>query len=46
MTPHESRVEEHLAAQAVQTPFALLQVLLGPGPAVDVAHARAARTAA
>jgi hypothetical protein len=34
LAPNESRLEEHLAAQAIQTPFALLQVFFGPGGTV------------
>jgi uncharacterized protein (DUF2236 family) len=43
LAPDESRLEEHLAAQAVQTPMALLRLLFGRSPAVDEAHARVAR---
>lgn len=45
LAPDQSRIEEHIAAQAVQTPLALLQVLFGPSRAVDVARARVARGA-
>lgn len=43
LAPDQNRLEEHLAAQAVQTPLSLLQVLFGRSPAVDVAHARVER---
>lgn len=43
LAPGQSRFEEQLAAQAVQTPLALLQVLFGPSQAVDAANARVAR---
>lgn len=46
LAPGESRIEEHLAAQAVQSPLALLQLLFGPSPAIDVARARVSRQAA
>lgn len=46
LAPDEHRLEEHLAAQAVQTPLSLLQLLFGRSPAVDVAHARVARAGA
>lgn len=45
LAPGESRLEEHLAAQAVQSPLALLQLLFGPSPAIDVARARVSRQA-
>jgi len=44
LAPGQNRLEEHLASQAVQTPLALLQVLFGRSPALDVAHARVAGT--
>lgn len=44
LAPRQSRVEEHVAAQVVQTPLALLRLLFGPSPSVDVALARVART--
>lgn len=43
LAPTERRIEEHLAAQAIQTPMALLRLLVGRSPAVDVARRRAAR---
>jgi uncharacterized protein (DUF2236 family) len=43
LAPGRSRVEEHLAAQAVQTPLALMALLLGPSRAVAVARGRVAR---
>lgn len=43
LAPEQSRVEEHLAAQAVQTPLALFQLLFGRTPAVDAAYARVTR---
>jgi hypothetical protein len=43
LAPGERRVEEHLAAQAIQTPMALLRLLVGRSPAVDIALARTAR---
>jgi uncharacterized protein (DUF2236 family) len=43
LAPGERRVEEHLAAQAIQTPMALLRLLVGRSPAIDVARARVAR---
>lgn len=46
LAPQENRIEEHLAAQAVQTPLALLQLLFGLSPAIDVARARVKRVAA
>lgn len=46
LAPGQSRLEELAAAQAVQTPLALMQLLLGPSRAVDVARARVARGAA
>lgn len=46
LAPDEHRLEERLAAQAVQTPLSLLQLLFGRSPAVDVAHARVARAGA
>jgi uncharacterized protein (DUF2236 family) len=42
IAPGGNRLEEHVAAQAVQVPLAALQVLFGPSPAVDVARRRAA----
>ena len=45
IAPGANRLEEHLAAQAVQVPLAALQLLLGPSPAVDVARRRAAARA-
>ena len=42
IAPGANRLEEHLAAQAVQVPIAALQVLFGPSPAVDVARRRVA----
>ncbi len=45
LAPRQSRLEELVAAQAVQTPLSLLQVLFGPSKAVDDAHARVARGA-
>jgi len=41
LAPGQSRVSEHIAAQAVQSPLALLQLLYGPSPALAVATARA-----
>lgn len=41
LAPHQNRLEEHLAAQAVQTPLALLHLAFGRSPSVDVALARA-----
>lgn len=46
LSPGESRIEEHLAAQAVQSPIALLGLLFGRSRAIDVARARVSRTAA
>jgi uncharacterized protein (DUF2236 family) len=43
LAPTERRVEEHVAAQAIQTPMALLRLLVGRSPAVDVARRRVAR---
>jgi uncharacterized protein (DUF2236 family) len=43
LAPGERRVEEHLAAQAIQTPMALLRLLVGRSPAVDVAQRRVAQ---
>lgn len=43
LAPGQSRIEEQLAAQVVQTPLALLQVLFGPSQAVDAARARVRR---
>ena len=43
LAPGERRLEEHAAAQAVQTPMAMLRLLYGQSPAVDVARARVAR---
>lgn len=43
LAPRERRAEEHLAAQAIQTPMAMLRLLVGRGPAVAVARARVAR---
>ena len=40
LAPGRNRLEEHLAAQVVQTPLSMHQVLVGRSPAVDVAHAR------
>lgn len=40
LAPGQTRLEEHLAAQAVQSPLAALQILFGPSPALDVAKAR------
>jgi uncharacterized protein (DUF2236 family) len=42
LAPGERRVEEHLAAQAIQTPMALLRLLVGRSPAIEVARRRAA----
>jgi uncharacterized protein (DUF2236 family) len=42
LAPQESRIEEALAAQAVQTPMALLRLLFGRSPAVVAARARVA----
>ena len=42
LAPRQCRLEEHLAAQAVQTPLATLTLLFGRSPAIDVAHARVA----
>lgn len=42
LAPRSRRLEEHLAAQVVQTPLAALTLLFGRSPAVDVAHARVA----
>jgi hypothetical protein len=42
LAPTERRVEEHLAAQAVQGPLALLQGLFGRSDSLAVAHRRAA----
>lgn len=42
LAPGQNRLEEHLAAQAVQTPLALVQLVFGPSPALDVARARVA----
>lgn len=42
LAPGQNRIEEHLAAQAVQTPLALMQILFGRGKSVDVARARVA----
>lgn len=44
LAPHQDRLEEHLAAQVVQTPLAMLTLLFGHSTAVDVAHGRVART--
>ncbi len=44
LAPGENRFEEHLAAQAVQTPLALLQLLFGRSRAIDVAHRRVRRS--
>lgn len=46
LAPGERRVEEHLAAQAVQTPLALLRLLFGPSPSIAAATARATAPAA
>ncbi len=43
LAPHERRLDEYAAAQLVQTPMALLTLLFGPSPAIDVAMARARR---
>jgi hypothetical protein len=42
LAPHSNRLEEQVAAQAMQTPLALFSLLLGPSPALAVAHARVA----
>ncbi len=42
LAPGQNRLEEHLAAQAVQGPLMLLQALFGRSPAIDVARRRAA----
>ena len=43
LAPRERRIEQYAAAQAVQTPMAMLRLLYGQSPAVDVARARVAR---
>lgn len=43
VAPDQNRLEEHLAAQAIQGPLALVYLLLGPSPSVERARARAAR---
>ena len=40
LAPGQSRLEEHVAAQAVQTPLALFALLFGRGEALAVATAR------
>jgi uncharacterized protein (DUF2236 family) len=42
LAPGQHRVEEYLAAQAVQTPLAVFGLLFGRSPAVEVAEARVA----
>ena len=42
IAPEGNRLEEHLAARAVQVPVAALQLAFGPSPAVDVARRRVA----
>ncbi len=42
LAPGQNRFEEHLAAQAVQTPLALLGLMFGPSQAAEVARARVA----
>ena len=46
IAPDGNRLEEHLAAQAVQVPMALLQAVFGPSQSVLVARDRAAATPA
>jgi len=43
LAPHQDRLEEHLAAQVVQTPLAWLTLVFGRSTAVDDARARVAR---
>lgn len=45
LAPNERRIEELAAAQAVQTPIALLRLLFGPSEAIEVARARVSRAA-
>lgn len=40
LAPTESRIEEAVAAEAVQVPLAVLHLLLGRSPAIDIARRR------
>ena len=42
VAPGQSRLEEYVAAQAVQGPLALLYAVLGPSPSVELARGRVA----
>ena len=43
LAPNERRVDEHLAAQAILTPFNLVRLFLGRSASLDLAKARVAR---